>query len=271
MEKSYSGRSEAVEIFNKYKSKIYGLALSITHNEDDAKDIVQNTFVKIIDNLKNFRNESNISTWVYKIAYNEAMMSLRKKSRDFKYKKILKQQESRVPIGLFIDWSKLPDELVIDEEIKERVDDAIRRLPIKYRMALILHNIDDLSLKETAQILKLKENSLKTRLHRGYLKIKDEINRYLKDAEAGKPRPEDFESSPRCGIMTGFVLDYARGSLGKERKRGFDKHINDCRNCKDFLKSYSQAIAFTDALCCRDIPYELSKKIESFLLKKVKP
>lgn len=63
------------EIFREYKDKIYRLALSITHNDKDAEDILQNTYLKIIRNLRNFRNESRLSTWIYRIAYNEALMS----------------------------------------------------------------------------------------------------------------------------------------------------------------------------------------------------
>lgn len=67
------------DTFKKYKNKVYGLALSITHNEKDAEDILQNTFFKIIKNIKGFRGESSLSTWIYKIAYNETLMYLRKK------------------------------------------------------------------------------------------------------------------------------------------------------------------------------------------------
>jgi RNA polymerase sigma-70 factor (ECF subfamily) len=69
------------EIFIKYKDKVYRLAISIVHNDKDAEDIVQNTFMKILKNLRYFRHQSNISTWIYRIAYNESLMYLRKKYR----------------------------------------------------------------------------------------------------------------------------------------------------------------------------------------------
>lgn len=147
-------------IFKKYKDKIYRLALSISHNEKDAEDILQNTFLRITKGISKFRSESNLSTWIYRIAYNEALMALRKRYRQF------------------------------------RVSSSLRQMPIKYRMPLLLHNIEEMPLKESAKILDLSLNSLKTRLHRSRLMLKSEISGYLKDKEELKEK--------KCSLLTGF-------------------------------------------------------------------
>lgn len=258
-------RTEVEEIFKEYKDKVYRLAISIVRNEKDAEDIMQNTFIKIMDNLKDFRNESRISTWIYKIAYNESLMYLRKKRSQYNLSNYIERQTKKKELGLFMNWSKLPDEHLLDNELKARVDAAIMQMPIKYRMPLLLDSVEGMPLKDISEILELRMNSLKTRLHRAHHMINEEFSGYLKDKQG-----EEDNNNPRCSIWNGFLYSYARGYLGKKRKKAFEKHIKGCPGCESFLKSYVKAIRFTEGLSCQDLPVQLQDKIESFVLKLTK-
>ncbi len=246
-------------LFKQYKGKIYRLALSISRNERDAEDILQNTFLKIAKYIKRFRNQSSISTWIYRIAYNDALMLLRKRQRQFRLLGRLKKQKEKLLSPMFVNWSRLPDEQLLDKEFKQRIDGAIKRIAIQYRMPLLLHTIDGLSLKDAALVLGLKQNSLKTRLHRAHMMIRDEISGYFKDREESKDK--------KCSLLTGFVYEYAKGRLGRKRRIAFKRHIADCIRCNSFLSAYLKAIRITGALQCRDVPLELQQKIKSFLKK----
>jgi len=248
-------------LFKKYNNKVYRLALSISRNEKDTEDILQNTFLKVINNLKNFRNKSSISTWIYKIAYNEALMNLRRRKSRFKLAGYLKHDRAKDLSGLFVNWSKMPDEILLDSELKDRIDAAVAGMPIKYRMPLLLDNVEGLPLKDSAVILGLKLNSLKTRLHRAHLIIKSDITGYFKDRQK-----EEEKKNKRCGIWTGFVYDYAFGRLGNSKEAAFKRHIKDCISCNLFLDSYLKAITVTGALECKDLPPELKDRIGSFLV-----
>lgn len=204
-------RADIEEIFRDYKDKVYRLAISIVRNEKDAEDIMQNTFIKIIGNLKGFRNESLISTWIYKIAYNESLMCLRKRRSQDNLSNYIQKQTKKKELGLFMNWSKLPDEHLLDAELKERVDGVIKRMPIKYRMPLLLDNVEGLPLKDIAKILKLGINSLKTRLHRAHLMVNSEFSSYLKDKQEGG-------GNPRCGFWNGFLYSYARGTWARRER-----------------------------------------------------
>lgn len=255
--------SSLESIFKKYKDKVYRLALSITRNPADAEDAAQNTFIKIIKNLKYFKNRSLLSTWIYRIAYNESLMLIRKRRLQYKLSGNITRDLKTADSGLFVNWPKIPDSQLLDNELKERVGRAINHMPIKYRMPLLLDNVEELPIKDSARILGLKINSLKTRLHRAHLLIKTEISDYFKDKgiiEERRPR--------RCGIWTGFIHKYAENSLGKRKRESFKKHIRDCRSCGVFLSSYQKAIALTKALVCQDLPLELKDRIESFLFPK---
>lgn len=150
----------------------------------------------------------------------------------------------------------------MDAEFKQRLDDTIKYMPIKYRLPLVLHNVERLSVKDGSRVLGLKVNSFKTRLHRAHNMVKLKITDYFKD-KAEKEIKEDS----RCGIWTRFVFDYATGNLDKKREAAFKKHIADCRGCNSFLGAYKQAIKITNALQCQDLPAELKKKIKTFILK----
>lgn len=251
------------EIFKRYKDRVYRLALSISRNEKDAEDIVQNTFLKIIDNLRYFRKEAEISTWIYRITYNEALMHLRRKGRQFKLSRYIKGNLQRMTSDMFVNWEKLPDQQLLDKEFKERLGIAIKDMPIKYRMPLLLHNTEGLSVKDSARVLGIRPNSLKTRLHRSYLLVRDEIAAYLKD------RGEfDNREDRRCGPWVDFVYSYATKTLDNKKKSVFNRHIQDCPSCKAFLKTYTKAIRITKALECKDIPEELKASIEVSLKRK---
>ncbi|HTY45909.1 MAG TPA: sigma-70 family RNA polymerase sigma factor [Patescibacteria group bacterium] len=250
-------------IFAQYKSRIFRLALSISRNEKDAEDISQNTFIKIIKHLDDFRNQSQLSTWIYKVTYNEALMYLRKRYRNFRLANFLTSPKGMASHSLFVNWAKLPDERLLDEEFKERVELAIRGLPIKYRMPLLLHHVEALPLKNAADVLNLKLGSLKSRLHRAYLAVKSEMTHYFNDRLAQQP-----PSSATCRLALGFIYEYASQRLAPQKQKAFRAHIDDCHSCKVFLDAYAQAIRITNALTCQDPPAELQEKIKSFLLKK---
>jgi RNA polymerase sigma-70 factor, ECF subfamily len=247
-------------LFKKYRHMMYALALSLSRNASDAEDILQNAFFQIYKNLNSFKGNSRISTWIYRITYNEAMIYLRKKYRDYRVYSGLKERSGKDLSWLSVNWAKLPDKELLDEELKERVEGAIKDMPIKYRMPLLLHSVEQLPIKEAAHVLGLRENSLKTRLHRAHLMVKKEISEYFRDRTA----PAASENK-KCPAWNRFVYDYASGELDKKEQAAFRGHIDDCQNCKAFLDTYQQAIRITKAVECKDIPRELQQRIDGFM------
>jgi RNA polymerase sigma-70 factor, ECF subfamily len=253
--------SPAEIILKDYQHKIYWLALSITRNEKDAEDVLQNALIKILRKLPGFKQRSKLSTWIYRIAYNESLMYLRKKRRLYNSANALRDYTQRLPAGGFsVNWSRLPDEELVNKELRERIDTALNNLPIQYRMPLLLHRLEGFSLAQSSQVLGLKPSTVKTRLHRAYLMVKDSLNRYFKDLPA-----TELPQEQACGIWTHFLFDYAHQNLTPGRQDSFTSHIQDCPRCNRFLDSYQQAIRITGALDCRDLPLELKAKIKSFL------
>jgi len=250
-------------LYKEYRNKIYRLAISIVHNDKDAEEVIQNTFIKIMEKMKGFRHESNISTWIYKIAYNEALMYLRKKSRQLRVYNNIGKDAKRIPGWVFVNWAKLPDKQLLDKELKERLERCFSDMPIKYRMPLLLHQIEGIPLKKSAEILHIKEGSLKTRIHRALLIVRSVLFEYFKDKEEAK----ELGQEKSCNSWTGFLYSFTKGELDPKTRSAFEKHISGCSNCKKFIDGYARAIAVTEALECKDIPHELKEKMDIFVKK----
>ncbi|MDD5565273.1 MAG: sigma-70 family RNA polymerase sigma factor [Candidatus Omnitrophica bacterium] len=247
-------------IFQEYKGKVFRLALSIARNEKDAEDILQNTFVKIVTHLNRFKGTSKLSTWIYKIAYNEALMYLRKKRRQKRVSDSFKAQVATQDI--YINWPKLPDAQLLQQELKNKVDTALKNMPLVYKIPLVLDSTDDLALKDIAKILKLRLNAVKTRLHRGRLMLKNILSDYVKSRFIKETQPQKEKG---CRGVIGFLYEYAQHSLPPKKGLAFKKHIKDCKSCNTFLGHYLSAIRLTRVLECRDIPAPLQDKIATFL------
>ncbi|MBI4335450.1 MAG: sigma-70 family RNA polymerase sigma factor [Candidatus Omnitrophica bacterium] len=246
------------DIFADYKNKIFGLAVSITRNSNDAEDIVQNTFLKIMNNIQRFNHRAKLSTWIYKIAYNEALMLLRKRRGRLG----LEERRLGKEPGPFIKGANPTRKEILDDEFRDRMDMAIRRMPIKYRMAFLLYSVEGFSIREAAVILGLNTNSMKTRLYRAYGILRSQVMDYFKDKQETGALKED----PSCGTMIGFVYEYAGGGLARVKREAFDNHIKDCPSCMSFLGAYAGAINITRALQCQDLPPEMEARLKTFIL-----
>jgi RNA polymerase sigma-70 factor (ECF subfamily) len=173
-----AGEREAFyELVRPYERMIYATAISVVKNPADAEEIAQEAVLKAFSHLSSFRAESKFSTWLVQITYNEAKMRL-KKTRPHLYDSIDDQQQSEE--GDFwpkdyADWRPIASELLEQSEIRQAVQDAINSLSPSYREALVLRDIQHLSIKETSTILGISEPNVKTRLHRARLLLRDSL------------------------------------------------------------------------------------------------
>ena len=172
------GEREAFyELVRPYERMVYATAISIVKNPADAEEVAQEAVLKAFSKLASFRGESKFSTWLIQITYNEARMKLRKAHSNL-YESIDDTQQSED--GEFwpkdyADWRPIPSELLEENEIRQAVQDAISSLSTNYREVLILRDVHRLSIKETAMILGISEGSVKTRLHRARLLLRDSL------------------------------------------------------------------------------------------------
>mgnify|MGYP001816449958 FL=1 len=172
-------RAEFARIVEQYSPMIYRLGLKMLNNPQDAEDILQETFIKAYRHIHKFDGRSSVSTWLYRIATNEALMSLRKKRPDtisFDMPSIY-ESEPQEPLQI-VDWCCLPEDEYLTAEGRLRLDQAAERLPESLRIVFILRDIEGLSTRETAEVLNISEMAVKTRLSRARLRLREDLTNY---------------------------------------------------------------------------------------------
>lgn len=177
-------RAEFARLVDAYSAAIYRLGLRMLGNEQDAEDVLQNTFLNAMTHFASFEGRSNISTWLYRIASNEALMMLRRGKKKINLEDLQPEDaDDAVLPEIFVDWSILPENELLTGEGKATLDEAIKKLPESLRMVFILRDIEDISIKETADILNLTETNVKTRLLRARMFLREQLSAYYSERQ----------------------------------------------------------------------------------------
>jgi RNA polymerase sigma-70 factor (ECF subfamily) len=178
IERICSGEKELFyELIKPYERAVYFAAHSILQNEADAEDVAQEAMLKALKYLSSFRRESKFSTWLVQIAVNEARLRVRKERRNL-YDSIDETRENESGDYMpndFADWREIPSEALHTMQLRQALQNAIAALAPKYREVLVLRDVDQLSIAETAQALGISEGNVKTRLLRARLQVRDAL------------------------------------------------------------------------------------------------
>ncbi|MCD6221215.1 sigma-70 family RNA polymerase sigma factor [bacterium] len=181
VERAKNGDTKAFEeLMKRTQTNIYNLGLRLLGNKEDAADLMQETYIKAYENLDRFEGRSSFSTWLYRIATNNALMKLRKeKNKKVSIDELKKFGDKSYKIEIS-DWSENPSSYFKSAELKEVLQKAIDSLPPKYKSVFILHDVEGLPLTEVAQILSLSVPAVKTRVHRSRMYLREKISEYIK-------------------------------------------------------------------------------------------
>jgi len=172
-------RAEFARLIEAYSGQIYRLALKMVQNPQDAEDILQETFIKAYKALPKFEGRSSLSTWLYRIATNEALMFLRKKHPvQVSVDEPLKNDEGDERPRQIVDWCCLPEEELMSTEARANLDRSIQELPDSLRAVFLLRDIEGLSTRETAEVLDISESAVKTRLSRARFRLRELLSAY---------------------------------------------------------------------------------------------
>ncbi len=186
IEKAKKGDKAALaELVNEYSERIFNLALRILRKKEDAEDVLQETFMTVVEKLHTFDGRSSFFTWLYRIATNASLMRLRKKKVVFQELNDDPEFQESVESRVFIDWSQDPSVNIYDEEVKAKIDEAINKLSDIYRSVFILRDIEGLSIKETSAILNITQENVKIRLRRARQFLRDYLSDYFEERVVG--------------------------------------------------------------------------------------
>ncbi len=178
-----SGDREAFAVIvDQYSPAIYRLALRMLGNPQEAEDVMQETFMNAYRAIDKFEGRSQISTWLYRIASNQALMRIRKKNPDFvSMDEPVTESDEWEPVVQLRDWCCLPETEFMSSEAMAQLDAAIEDLSPALRATFVLRDLQSLSTRETAEILGISESAVKTRLLRARLQLRESLSSYFGD------------------------------------------------------------------------------------------
>jgi RNA polymerase sigma-70 factor (ECF subfamily) len=182
LERARRGDAAAfTELVERYERKIFRLAKHITQNDEDAEDVLQETFLKAYSHLDTFQGNSKFYTWIVRIAVNEALMKLRKRKSD---KSVSLDEPTDTGEDTIVReiavWEDDPEQKYSREEIREILDKAVESLRPAFRTVFVLRDIEELSTEETAAALDISIPAVKSRLLRARLQLREKLTRFFK-------------------------------------------------------------------------------------------
>ena len=180
--KAREGDSQAYnQLINRYSPKIYRLAKHITQHDEDAEDVLQETFLKAFQHLGDFQGQSKFYTWIVRIAVNESLMKLRKRKSDrtVPIDEPLDTGEDTVVREIAV-WDEDPEQQYSREELANILDEAVQGLRPVFRTVFVLRDIEELSTEETAEALGISVPAVKSRLLRARLQLREKLTRLFR-------------------------------------------------------------------------------------------
>ena len=203
-------------LVKRYDRKLLRIAQSVTHNTEDAKDAVQEAFLKAFQNLGQFREESRFSTWLISITVNQSLMKLRKQrsTREVSLDDDF-QADGDMPPMEVADWAPNPEQLYWASELRDILISALKELRPALRTVFVLRDIEGLSIDQTAEVLNLSQAAVKARLWRVRLQLREHLTKYF-SKQPESARTQFVPINRRTGQILGLFAECLGHSISQE-------------------------------------------------------
>jgi RNA polymerase sigma-70 factor (ECF subfamily) len=190
-------QSAVQELAVRYGPRIQQLAMRHMKNREDAEEVAQDVLLKVHRKIHAFRGDAALSSWIYRITFNTAMSRLRQNraaraaavERDRVEAQLESGGEQIRALKEPADWSRMPDERLLRAQMRVALAAAVRELPEIYRAPVVLRDIEGLTTEEASSRLKVKDQTLKSRLHRGRLMLRDKLEVFRSGLSLHRPSP----------------------------------------------------------------------------------
>ena len=172
-----SATADFERIVEEHSSFVYNVAFRMMGNPQDAEDVAQEAFISAYRAFGRFRGDSKVTTWLYRITVNAALMRLRKE------KKARTLTQYGFDDVIVHDWSDAPFRAASDSELGDRLWEGVAMLPDDMKAAVVLRDMEELSNAEAAEVIGISVAALKSRLHRGRVLLRKHLDEYLKPVD----------------------------------------------------------------------------------------
>jgi len=235
---------------------VFSFSMKVCGQRQDAEDTMQEVLLRSVPNLPKFDSPKALMVWLYKVAKTRCLMSRRKSK--FAPKEALSLEElmpdRRELENLSNTVAPTPETSLMRRENAKRLRDAIHQLPPEYRLILVLHDMEELSDEDIAEITGLRTGTIRVRLHRARLFVRKGLGKAQRDEVRSKPMQRAavaglHQRERSCGQMFAELSDYLDEELDDSLCAELEKHMEGCEPCKAFLASLEETIR-----TCRTAP-----------------
>ncbi len=218
---------------------------------EDAEDVLQDTLLTVARSVSDFRGASSLSTWLYSIARSACSRKRRKSKFAPDHMQSLSGEEGREATAL-PDVSAPPDEAAAEHEVGDVLERAIAALDPKYREVLLLRDVEGLTAPEVAEVLGLRLEAVKTRLHRARAQVRTAVSPWLGGESA---RGEG------CPDVISLWSRYLEGEISPETCAEMERHLEGCPHCRGACDSLKRTLAMCRALPSSEVPVEIRESL----------
>jgi RNA polymerase sigma-70 factor, ECF subfamily len=239
LEQAQSGDSTAVdELLSRHERQVFRYGLRMCGNEEDARDVLQETLLAAFQNVKGFRGDAQLSTWLYQIARNFCIRSRRRTLGEPKRVESLEKPEAAaVP-----SEQAQPDEKAHAREIGTLLQSAMLTLSEAHREVLVLRDVEGLSAEEAAGVIGIEVGALKSRLHRARMELREKLVDFL--GPGG-----ELDGAAPCPGLAEELAAYAAEEIDQATCARIEEHIKRCKRCAAACDTLQRTVSL-----CRQIP-----------------
>ncbi len=230
------------------QNTVYSFSMKVCGHPQDAEDTMQDVLLKSVPYLAKFHNPQALTVWLYKVARNRCISSHRgsqvSRAKNLSLDELM--PDSRELQELMKSAAPNPEAALLNSEAAEHLRRAVLKVPPQYRMVLVLHDMEELSTAEVAKIVGLREGTVRVRLHRARLMVRQQLakmSRARRGAGLVLHASAEAPKSQRCRRLFAALSDYMDGVIDDAVCEEMDLHLNDCQPCQAFLSSLKNAVA----------------------------
>ena len=229
------------------QNTVYSFSMKVCGHPEDAEDTMQEVLLKSIPHLAKFENPRALAVWLYKVARNRCISNRRSdKNSAAKNMSLDDLMPDDRELSELLSKTPTPEAAALNRESAAQLRQAIAAMPPAYRMILVLHDMEELSTAEVAQITGLREGTVRVRLHRARLLVRRHLANLTRGTAPGSltlHAVSERERPQRCRRLFAALSDYMDGLVDDAMCDEMDRHINQCEPCQAFLVSLKHAVA----------------------------
>lgn len=230
---------------------VFSFSMKVCGQRQDAEDTMQEVLLKSVPNLPKFDSPRALMVWLYKVAKNRCLMSRRKSKfaakQDLSLEQLMPDRQELQRLSGSPDGT--PETTFLRRESAKRLREAVQKLPAEYRLILVLHDMEELSDADVAEITGLRRGTIRVRLHRARLFVRKELSKQDRHRmrrqtakTAGEIHLSEVPRQRRCKEMFAELSNYLDDGLDDSLCEELEKHMNGCEPCKAFLSSLEKSI-----------------------------